>query len=161
VGAGSAGGTLLFTRVFASWLDAVTRLALWRFWWCTVLLCMCVRISWLKEMGQYTPNSQWEMLMYTAFMVIIMYVPFNPFAFRPGEMVAGMLEKAGQAAKNGKGNDTNKSGNTSDTNKGSDTNRGSAPDKTPSKPSSDTGRNDTPPPPRTTSSPPGPPVIQL
>lgn len=87
----------LFSKVFANWVDAVTNLALWRFWWCVVLLCMCTRISWLKEIGQYNPNSQWEMMVFTAFMVILTYVPFMPFDYKPGEMVAKVLEKASQA----------------------------------------------------------------
>lgn len=93
----------LFNKIFANWVDAVTNLALWRFWWCIVLLCMTTRISWLREMGAYTPNSQWEMLMYTAFMVILTYVPFMPFDFKPGEMASKMLEKASKAAEGGKG----------------------------------------------------------
>ncbi|MFN8550873.1 MAG: hypothetical protein U0103_05240 [Candidatus Obscuribacterales bacterium] len=87
----------LFSKVFANWVDAVTNLALWRFWWCVVLLCMCTRISWLTELGEYNPNTQWEMLVFTAFMVILTYVPFMPFDYKPGEMVAKVLEKASQA----------------------------------------------------------------
>jgi hypothetical protein len=88
----------LFKNVFASWLDGLVNLALWRFWWCVVLLCMNVRIEWLKDMGQYAPNSSWETMMFTAFMVILVSVPFNPFTFQAGEMVAQMLQQAQQSA---------------------------------------------------------------
>jgi hypothetical protein len=93
----------LFSKVFANWVDAVTNLALWRFWWCVVLLCMCTRISWLTELGEFNPNTQWEMLVFTAFGVILTYVPFMPFDYKPGEMVAKVLEKASQAQQGASG----------------------------------------------------------
>ncbi len=93
----------LFKKVFINWVDAVINLALWRFWWVVVVLIMYVRIQYLKALGMYQPNSQWELAMYTAFMVIICYVPFMPFEFKPGEMVAKVLEKAEQAGKGGGG----------------------------------------------------------
>ncbi|HEY9784634.1 MAG TPA: hypothetical protein V6D17_04465, partial [Candidatus Obscuribacterales bacterium] len=86
----------LFKKVFGSWLDGVTNLALWKFWWCVILLCESIRISWLKDLGEYAPNAQWEMVMHTAFMVLLMYVPFNPFEFKPGQLVSQFLEKAGR-----------------------------------------------------------------
>jgi hypothetical protein len=87
----------LFKNIFVNWVDAVTNLALWRFWWCIVILCMQTRIEWLMELGEYLPNSTWEMAMYTAFMVILTYVPFLPFDYKPGEMVSKLLEKAAEA----------------------------------------------------------------
>lgn len=93
----------LFKKVLINWVDAVMNLSLWRFWWCVVILIMYIRINWLKSLGEYYPNSQWEMAMYTAFMVILAYVPFMPFEFRPGEMVSKVLEKAEQASKGGGG----------------------------------------------------------
>ncbi|MFN8655294.1 MAG: hypothetical protein U0105_03045 [Candidatus Obscuribacterales bacterium] len=89
----------LFRRVFSTWVDAITILGLWRFWWMVVLACMCVRIAWLKEMGWYTPNTQWEMMMFTCFMGLLMYVPFQPFEFKPGEVAAKVLEQGAQGAK--------------------------------------------------------------
>lgn len=88
----------LFKPVFKSWLDGLTILVLWRFWWCVILLCMCVRIAWLKELGQYVPNSQWEAITYTAFMVMLTYVPFLPFDFRPGDLVDKLMEHSGEGA---------------------------------------------------------------
>lgn len=93
----------LFKKVFANWVDGVINLALWRFWWCVVIFSMYTRIQWLKEMGQYAPNTQWEMMMFTAFMVILVYVPFMPFEFHPGEMVSKILEKAEQGGGGGAG----------------------------------------------------------
>jgi hypothetical protein len=93
----------LFKKVFINWVDAVINLSLWRFWWVVVVLIMYVRIMTLKALGEYQPNSQWEMAMFAAFMVIICYVPFMPFEFRPGEMVQKVLEKAEQSQKGGGG----------------------------------------------------------
>ncbi|HEY9718349.1 MAG TPA: hypothetical protein V6C69_12825 [Trichormus sp.] len=85
----------LFKAVIGNWLDAVTNLALWRFWWCIILLAMSTRIHWLSEVGQYNSNDPWEKAVYTSFMVMLTYVPFHPFEFRPGEMVDTLLQKAG------------------------------------------------------------------
>jgi hypothetical protein len=84
----------LFRPVFNNWLNALTNLVLWRFWWCAILLCMVVRINWLKDIGMYDPNSAWEPLVYTAFLVMLAYVPFHALDFRPGDLVDKLLEKA-------------------------------------------------------------------
>lgn len=91
----------LFKSVLGSWLDAVTNLALWRFWWCVILLCMSTRIQWLTQMGQYNPQDPWERAVYTAFMVMLMYIPFNPFEFRPGDFVDTLMQKAGVSTGSG------------------------------------------------------------
>lgn len=88
---------MLFNRVFAIWVDAVVNVGLWRFMWCTVLLAAQTRIEWLGEMGQYDPYCEWELIMFVSFMTILTYVPFNPFDFKPGEMVAQIMQKAEQA----------------------------------------------------------------
>jgi hypothetical protein len=92
-------GRELFRRVFANWIDAVTILSLWRFWWMVVLACMSTRIAWLKEIGAYTPNTQWEMMMFTCFLGLLMYVPFQPFEFRPGEVATRALEQGARAVR--------------------------------------------------------------
>ncbi|CAN5738900.1 hypothetical protein BH10CYA1_BH10CYA1_34580 [soil metagenome] len=84
----------LFRPVFANWINALCDLVLWRFWWCIILLCMCTRINWLKDIGSYDPSSAWEPIVYTAFMVMLAYVPFSALDFRPGDMVDSLLEKA-------------------------------------------------------------------
>lgn len=84
----------LFRPIFANWINALCDLVLWRFWWCIILLCMCTRINWLKDIGSYDPSSAWEPIVYTAFMVMLAYVPFSALDFRPGDMVDSLLEKA-------------------------------------------------------------------
>lgn len=93
----------LFKKVFANWVDGVVTLAQWKFWWCVIVLCMSVRIEWLKDLGEYAPNAQFEMVMHTAFMVMLVYVPFNPFEFKPGQLVSQFLDKAGKSAGGGGG----------------------------------------------------------
>lgn len=93
----------LFKKVFANWLDGVVTLAQWKFWWCVIVLCMSLRIEWLKDLGEYAPNAQFEMVMHTAFMVMLMYVPFNPFEFKPGQLVSQFLDKAGKGPGGGGG----------------------------------------------------------
>ncbi|CAM6006227.1 unnamed protein product [Sphagnum balticum] len=84
----------LFKPVFNNWLNALLNLVLWRFWWCTIVLCMVTRINWLQDIGMYDPTSQWEPLVYTAFLVMLAYVPFHALDFRPGDMVDQIMDKA-------------------------------------------------------------------
>lgn len=82
----------LFNRVFTTWVDAVINLSLWRFWWTVVLLCIDTRLGWLG--AGYNFYSEWELLMFIAFLTILTYVPFNPFDFQAGEMVSQLMQKA-------------------------------------------------------------------
>ncbi len=84
----------LFRPVFPNWLNGLSNLVLWRFWWCVILLCMATRIQWLKELGSYNANSPWEPIVYTAFLVMLTYVPFAALDFKPGDLVDSLLEKA-------------------------------------------------------------------
>lgn len=88
----------LFKKVFVNWLDAVVVLSLWRFYWCVILACMTQRIIYLQQTGGYNPNSPLEMVVYNCFMALLLYVPFQPFNFNPGEAAAGVLDKAGGGA---------------------------------------------------------------
>jgi len=90
-----AGG--LFSRVFAGWVDGLVNLALWRFWWCVVLLVMDTRLSWLSGTSLFNICSTWELIMFISFLVMLSYVPFNPFDFRPGEMVQRIMDKSDEA----------------------------------------------------------------
>ncbi|MBY0359483.1 MAG: hypothetical protein K2W82_15880 [Candidatus Obscuribacterales bacterium] len=92
-------GRDLFKKAFSSWLDGVIVLSLWKFWWCIVLLCMAIRL----QTGVINPADQYEMYYFTAFMGILVMVPFQPFEFRPGEIVSHVLEKAQQQAGGGGG----------------------------------------------------------
>jgi hypothetical protein len=67
-------------------------LVLWRFWWCIIVLVMTTRLQWLQELGQPT-NGPWEKLVFTAFTVMLAYVPFAPFDFRPGDLVEQILQQ--------------------------------------------------------------------
>ena len=91
-------GRSLFTRVFASWLDGVVVLSLWKFWWCIILLCMAIRL----QQG-IDPTNQYEMYYFTAFMGILVVAPFQPFEFHPGEIVGQLLDKAHSGGASGGG----------------------------------------------------------
>src|SRR5262249_15050313 len=81
----------LFKKVFSNWLDAVVVLSLWRLWWCAILAIMTQRIVYLHP----NAGSPSEMMVYTCFLALLLYIPFQPFDFRPGPMVSQVLEKAG------------------------------------------------------------------
>lgn len=93
----------LFRPVFSNWLEALLNLVLWRFWWCIILLCMCTRINWLMEMGQFDPKSPWEPIVFIAFSVMLTYIPFMALDFKPGDMVDQLLEKTKAGLPGGKG----------------------------------------------------------
>jgi hypothetical protein len=82
----------LFKPVFSNWLSGVISLVMWRFWWCVIVLVMTLRLQWLQELGQPT-NGPWEKLVFTAFTVMLAYVPFCAFDFRPGDLVDQLLAK--------------------------------------------------------------------
>lgn len=82
----------LFKPVFSNWLDGLLNLCLWRFWWCVILLCMATRIQWLQDIGEPI-NGPWERLVFMAFEVMLTYVPFMAFEFKPGALVDQLLEK--------------------------------------------------------------------
>jgi len=96
---GANNSNLLFKKTFASWLDGVVVLVLWKFWWCIVLLCMTVRL----QQNAVNATDEFEMFVYLAFMGILMFVPFQPFDFKPGEIVGSVLDKASNAGGGGKG----------------------------------------------------------
>lgn len=89
-------GRDLFRKAFASWVDGVVILSLWKFWWNIVLICMTVHI----ESGGMNPFDPFEVYYLCAFLCILMFVPFNPFDFKPGEIVGHAMKQAeGVAAK--------------------------------------------------------------
>lgn len=91
----------LFKPVFVNWVNAVITLSLWRFWWLLIVLVMITRIQWLREIGEYQPNTEWEALMLGCFLVMMSYVPFAPFELKPGELVDKLLEKAKEVSGSG------------------------------------------------------------
>ncbi len=86
----------LFKPVFANWVDAVINIALWKFWWCVIVLCMVTRIN---IMTFVDINPEWEAYMFVCFLVMMSYVPFAPFECKPGEMVDKILQKAQELKK--------------------------------------------------------------
>jgi uncharacterized membrane protein YgcG len=93
---------MLFRKVFSNWLDAVVICSLWRFWWNVVLICMTVRL----QSGGVDPYSPTEVYYLVAFFALLLVMPFNPFDFRAGQLVAYILQKAegvaGKVAQGGK-----------------------------------------------------------
>lgn len=96
-------GRDLFRKAFASWVDGVVILTLWKFWWNIVLICMTLRC----QSGALNPFDPFEVYYLVAFLCILMFVPFNPFDFKPGEIVSHAMEKAqsvaAKVAQGGKG----------------------------------------------------------
>lgn len=96
-------GRDLFRKAFASWVDGVVILSLWKFWWNIVLICMTVRC----ESGALNPFDPFEVYYLAAFLCILMFVPFNPFDFKPGEIVGNAMKQAeavaSKVAQGGKG----------------------------------------------------------
>lgn len=86
----------LFKPVFANWVDAVINIALWKFWWCVIVLCMLTRINLMTFVDI---NPEWEAYMFVCFLVMMSYVPFCPFECKPGEMVDKILQKAQELKK--------------------------------------------------------------
>lgn len=83
----------LFRKVFANWLEAVVVVSLWRFYWCVILAVMTQRIVYVRP----DASSEWEMMVFSCFMSLLLFVPFNPFTFQPGAVGAEMLDKAAKA----------------------------------------------------------------
>lgn len=91
-------GQKLFRNVFSSWLNSVIVLSLWRFYWCVILAVMTQRIIWLMETGGLNPNLVFEMMVFTCFLGMMLYVPFQPFDFDPGQMATQVMEKGSSVA---------------------------------------------------------------
>ncbi len=83
----------LFRKVFGNWLEAVVVVSLWRFYWCVILAVMTQRIVYVQP----DASSEWEMMVFSCFMSLLLFVPFNPFTFQPGAVGAEMLDKAAKA----------------------------------------------------------------
>jgi hypothetical protein len=87
-------GRELFRKSFSSWMDGVVILALWKFWWDIVLLCWGVWI----ENGHGNPYELVNGYYCIAWLSLLLFVPFNPFDFKVGEIVQNVLSKAEGAA---------------------------------------------------------------
>jgi hypothetical protein len=93
----------LFKTVFTNWVDAVIVLSLWRFYWCIILACMTQRLIYLQQNGGFNANSPLEMVVFNCFLALLLYVPFQPFTFNPGEAASAVLDKAQQGGGGGGG----------------------------------------------------------
>ena len=106
-------GKDIFRKAFSSWVDGVVLVSLWKFWWNVLLICMTVRC----ESGALNPFDVFEVYYLVAFLCIMMVVPFNPFDFKPGEIVSKALEKAqavaSKVAEAGKAGGSGKGGKSS------------------------------------------------
>lgn len=93
-----------FRKVFANWMNGVVLVTLWKFWWAIILLIMSIRLQLIQQDGGLPPREDpFEMYMCAAFTAMLMYIPFNPFDFRPGDLVSSVLEKAQQQTSKGGG----------------------------------------------------------
>lgn len=78
-----------YNGIFGGWLGAVITLSLWRFYWMVILAVMTTRYIYV---GQIT-DLQWEVAIFTCFLGLMLYVPFNPFSFDPGQAFEGAVGK--------------------------------------------------------------------
>jgi hypothetical protein len=94
-----------FKRVFANWMNGVVVCTLWKFWWTIILLVMSVRLYYMgpDSVSAAQMNDPYEMFMAAAFGAMLMYIPFAPFDFKPGDLVTSVLEKAQQNVSKGGG----------------------------------------------------------
>ncbi|MBY0358997.1 MAG: hypothetical protein K2W82_13425 [Candidatus Obscuribacterales bacterium] len=99
----SGNGPGLFNRIFANWLDAVVVLSLWRFWWMVVLATLATYIEWSREMGWFDQHSEWELMIFTSFQVLLMLAPFQPFTFNPRPFVEQIEKQAKEQTGGGQG----------------------------------------------------------
>lgn len=83
-------GRDLFRKAFSTWMDGVVILALWKFWWNIVLLCMTVRL----ESEGIDIFDVHEIYFCIAFTSMLLFVPFNPFDFKAGSIIDDLLQKA-------------------------------------------------------------------
>ncbi len=78
-----------YNTIFGNWLSAVITLSLWRFYWLVILAVMTTRYIYV---GQIT-DLQWEVAIFTCFLGLMLYVPFNPFSFDPAAAFEGAVGK--------------------------------------------------------------------
>lgn len=90
------GASQLFRQVFSSWTNAVINVSLWRFYWIVIMAVMTQRLLWLQDTGGINYADQWEMMVLTCFLGLMLVVPFNPFQFDPGSVAAATISKGGQ-----------------------------------------------------------------
>jgi hypothetical protein len=83
------------SNVFSGWVDAVITCSLWRFFWMVILAIMTQRILWMMDTGQQL-NLQWEVTIFICFLGLMLYVPFHPWEYNPGQAFTSAMS-AGQS----------------------------------------------------------------
>ncbi len=99
---GGSGSPGVFNKIFDNWLQAVVILSLWRFWWMVVLACLTSYIQFSKQLGIFNDASEWEMMVYTSFQVLLLTVPFAPFDFSASAQI-GQIEQIASKKVDGDG----------------------------------------------------------
>ena len=100
---GGSGSPGVFNKIFDNWLQAVVILSLWRFWWMVVLACLTTYIQFSKQLGIFNDASEWEMMVYTSFQVLLLTVPFAPFDFSSAGQIGQIEQIASQKVDGGGG----------------------------------------------------------
>ncbi|MBX9688735.1 MAG: hypothetical protein K2X27_18655 [Candidatus Obscuribacterales bacterium] len=101
--AGRGGGSGLFNKVFSNWIEAVVVLSLWRFWWSVVLACLSTYIQWSRDLAFFDPHSEWELMIFTSFQVLMLAVPFQPFKFDAAPHIEQIEKMSADNSKKGEG----------------------------------------------------------
>jgi hypothetical protein len=70
--------------MFGGWCNAVIMVSLWRFYWMVILAIMTQRILYMMDTNSPI-DLQWEVVVFVCFLGLMMYVPFNPWSFDPGQ----------------------------------------------------------------------------
>jgi hypothetical protein len=70
--------------MFGGWCNAVIMVSLWRFYWMVILAIMTQRILYMMDTNSPI-DLQWEVCVFVCFLGLMMYVPFNPWSFDPGQ----------------------------------------------------------------------------
>lgn len=71
-----------YKDVFGDWANAIIQVSLWRFYWMIILAIMTQRILYILDNGGNF-DLQWEIIVFTCLMGLMMWVPFSPWNFDP------------------------------------------------------------------------------
>ena len=83
--------------MFGGWCNAVIMVSLWRFYWMVILAIMTQRILYMMDTNSPI-DLQWEVAVFVCFLGLMMYVPFNPWSFDPGQAFEAAMQSGQQIA---------------------------------------------------------------
>lgn len=83
--------------MFGGWCNAVIMVSLWRFYWMVILAIMTQRILYMMDTNSPI-DLQWEVCVFVCFLGLMMYVPFNPWSFDPGQAFEAAMSSGQQLA---------------------------------------------------------------